>query len=164
MTESLCFASWTKWRIPHMGKVYNPSIAPEIRPIEQYWFSLKNKVHDGSRIAGNLKQLIRRTRKCLWAISNGEVRRLLGHIKRDIRRAKPKAWRKFEQVNVFGDCTMSLNRIDITLLYSGHVFRCAFKKAQNVIKTHLYEKPSQEIASFSFRKGSWNASIFSVSR
>ncbi len=69
--------------INHVDKDDNPANLPECRPIEDFWSILKAKVYENNWSAKNIKQLIRKIRKCLKKIPQSTIQALMdGVIKR----------------------------------------------------------------------------------
>ena len=74
-------------QITTITKQQNPPNAPAIRPIENFWGSLKQAVYDGNWRASTKKQLIRRIRQKVREVDVQVCQRLMSTLKTKVRRA-----------------------------------------------------------------------------
>jgi hypothetical protein len=63
--------------INHVDKDDNPANLPECRPIEDFWSILKDRVYENNWAAKDMKQLIRKIRKCLREIPPITIQKLM---------------------------------------------------------------------------------------
>ena len=65
-------------------KDQNPPAAPQIRPIEQFWSTLKQKVYEGNWSAKDRNQLIRRIKKCAIELEPRYITNMFQNLKNEI--------------------------------------------------------------------------------
>ena len=70
-----------------ISKEDNPPACPQIRPIEQFWSMLKQKVYANNWSAENRDQLIRKIRKCAKEFDMAPILKMFDHLKAKIRKA-----------------------------------------------------------------------------
>ena len=68
-------------------KDQNPPAAPQIRPIEQFWSTLKQKVYEGNWSAKDRNQLIRRIKKCATEMEPHYITNMFRNLKNKIHQA-----------------------------------------------------------------------------
>ena len=73
--------------IPYVSKDDNPPNCPEVRPIEQYFAILKQKVYAKNWSAENRNQLIGRIKRCAKEIPRETYQSLFRNLKTKIRKA-----------------------------------------------------------------------------
>lgn len=73
--------------INYVAKDDNPPNCPEVRPIENYFSILKQRVYAENWSAENRDQLIRRIKKCTKEISLQTYQSLFCNLKTKIRKA-----------------------------------------------------------------------------
>ena len=73
--------------IQYIMKDIDPPNAPQIRPIENYWSILKQKVYENNWSAKNHDQLIKRIKLCEKKIEPSTYQNLFGGLKTKMRRA-----------------------------------------------------------------------------
>ena len=70
-----------------MTRRQNPPNAPQIRPIEQYWGMLKQKVYQNNWTAKTTDQLIARIKWAVKQIDPQSIIQMFDHLPSKIRRA-----------------------------------------------------------------------------
>ena len=65
----------------------NPPACPQIRPIEQFWSMLKNKVYENNWSAKNREQLIRKIQKCAKEFDMDPIIKMFDTLKAKIKKA-----------------------------------------------------------------------------
>ena len=70
-----------------IAKVDNPPACPQIRPIEQFWSMLKQKIYANNWSAKNRVQFIRKIRKCAKEFDMGPIIKMFDHLKPKILKA-----------------------------------------------------------------------------
>lgn len=71
-----------------VSKELNPPNVPQLRPIEDFWGMLKQKVYHHNWTADNLEQLENRIRYCLRQMDLCSVQAMMANVKSLIRRAR----------------------------------------------------------------------------
>ena len=71
----------------YITKELNPPNAPQIRPIENYWSALKQKVYENNWSAKNREQLIRKIKLSAKKIDSSTYQNLFVNLKSKMRRA-----------------------------------------------------------------------------
>ena len=69
------------------AKEDNPPACPQIRPIEQFWSILKQKVYANNWSAQNRDQLIRKIRKCTKEFDMAPILKMFDNLKVKIQKA-----------------------------------------------------------------------------
>ena len=70
-----------------ISKEDNPPACPQIRPIEQFWSILKQKVYANNWSAENRDQFIRKIRKCAKEFDMNPIIKMFDHLKAKIKKA-----------------------------------------------------------------------------
>ena len=70
-----------------IAKEDNPPACPQIRPIEQFWSILKQKVYANNWSAQNRDQLIRKIRKCTKEFDMAPILKMFDNLKVKIQKA-----------------------------------------------------------------------------
>ena len=73
--------------LQYITKELNPPNAPQIRPIENYWSALKQKVYENNWSAKNRQQLVRRIKLSAKKIEPSTYQNLFVNLKLKISRA-----------------------------------------------------------------------------
>ena len=80
--------AWLKEQgLYYISKDDNPPACPQIRPIEQFWSMLKQKVYAKNWSAKNREQLIRKIRKTAKEFDMEPIIKMFDHLKTKIMKA-----------------------------------------------------------------------------
>ena len=80
-------AEMTAIDLQYITKELNPPNAPQIRPIENYWSALRQKVYENNWSAKNRKQLITRIKYCAKKVESKVYQNMFANLKSKMRRA-----------------------------------------------------------------------------
>ena len=73
--------------IPYIPRDKNPPNCPQLRPIEQFWAILKERVYEGGWEASSFRMLLQRIRKILREVEPDLCQRLFRGLKTKLRKA-----------------------------------------------------------------------------
>ena len=73
--------------VNHVPKDHNPPCCPQIRPIENFFGILKQKVYDGNWSAKSREQLIRRIKKCITEMDIDIIIKMFDKLEEKIQQA-----------------------------------------------------------------------------
>ena len=86
--DFVTFFAWMKEQgLYFISKEDNPPACPQIRPIEQFWSMLKQKVYANNWCAENREQLIRKIQKCAKEFDMEPIIKMFDHLKAKIKKA-----------------------------------------------------------------------------
>ena len=90
-----------------IAKEDNPPACPQIRPIEQFWSMLKDKVYANNWSAKNRDQLIRKIRKCSKECDMAPILKMIDHLKGKIMKADQQVLPRNNWICIFFDQSKS---------------------------------------------------------
>ena len=83
-------AWFNEQKVPFLPKVANPPNVPKVRPIEDFWSILADKVYSGDWTATNQEQLVNRIKSQLKKIDRDTVQTMMEGIRKKLRKIEDK--------------------------------------------------------------------------